>query len=123
MTKKQTKRTVILSDKHKFMNQKINWMRRSRLNTAARDIPIRFGRGAAGFEVKIKSSARNRILDVETLRIQVFGSNGLVGSIEVVPPLPVFRRELVMAPATLPVRILNERRLEAVLKTSRKKRC
>lgn len=114
-----TKRTKRMPP-NKFMNHKIKWMRRSRLNAAARDIPIRFGRGATGFEVKIKTSARNPILDVETLRIQVFGLNGRVGSIHV---MPVFRRELVMAPVTLPERILNERRLEAVLKTTRKKRC
>ena len=93
------------------------------MNAAVRDIPIRFGRGAGGFEIKIKSSGRSRISDMETPLVQrLFDLNGRAHSIEVMP-LPLLRRQPVMAAVTLSKTVLDERRFEAVLKNTRKKRC
>ncbi|HTV41898.1 MAG TPA: hypothetical protein VMF08_15050 [Candidatus Sulfotelmatobacter sp.] len=94
--------------------------RRSPINTTARDIPVRFGRGAAGFDIKIKKSARDRILGLEMSLVQgpfdlYTRARGIAGML----PMPLLRRRSEMALVTL----LDARRLETVLKTTRKKRC
>ena len=106
------------------MNHKRNWTRRSRTNAAIRDIPVRFSRGATGFEVKIKSSARNRIPGLETTLVQrAFDLNTRADGINVNDMSALLlRKRSVLALVTLPESILVGRRFEALLKT-RKKRC
>ena len=94
------------------------------MNAATRGIPVRFRRGAAGFEVKIKGSTHNRILGMETSLVQrAFDLTARADRINGMSALPLLRRGHVIALVTLPGPVLDRRRFEAHLKTGRKKRC
>ncbi|HEY1790283.1 MAG TPA: hypothetical protein VGJ73_19210 [Verrucomicrobiae bacterium] len=102
------------------MNQKLNWMRRGRMNTAGADMPVRFNSEAA-FEVKIKKSVGNKTLNLDRPLISgIFDLRACVNGIEAQVSLSLFKRRPAM---TLHETMLDERRLEAVLKAARKKRC
>src|SRR5580698_6462340 len=123
MAKKETKRTRLLSNgatDKKFMNQKLNWMRRGRMNTAGAGLPVRFN-SEAGFEVKIKKSVGNKTLHLDPpLASGIFDLRACVNGIQAQVSLSLFKRRPAM---TLHETMLDERRLEAVLKAARKKRC
>lgn len=121
---KQTDNVFVGPATRDSMNQKKNWTRRSRMNAATRDIPVRFSRGAAGFEVKIKSSARHRIPVLETPLVQrSLDLNTRPDGINDMSALALLRTRSVLALVTLPESTLAGRRLEALLKAARKKRC
>lgn len=102
------------------MNQKLNWARR-RTNAAGVNIPVRFDSHAAGFEIKIKRSVGNKVLNLDPPLIpEIFDMRARVNGMA---PLSLFKRGSAMASATLHETMLDERRLEAVLKMNRKKRC
>lgn len=85
-------------------------------------MPVRFN-SVAGFEVKIKNSAGHKMLDLEPPLVPgIFDLRTRVNGIEGPAPLPLFKRRPAMASVTLHETMLDQRRLEAVLKSARKKR-
>jgi hypothetical protein len=106
------------------MNKKINWMRRGRTNVAGVGIPVRFYVDATGFDVTIKKAASKKILNVDPRLVpEFFDPRMRVNGFPALAPLPLFKRSPAMASMTLHDTMLDERRLEAVLKMTRKKRC
>lgn len=107
------------------MNQKFNWIRRKLTNAAKLAIAVRFEPDPS-FALEIKRSRRNTIMDLDP---------PLVPKIDDLPArangrqtlrvlLAPFNRGPAMAAVTLLDELhLDERRLEAVLKNARKKRC
>lgn len=109
-----------------LVNQKINSTKRGRTNAAGLSIPIRFFVDATGFEVKVKSSASNKILNLDPPPVPGFFDLYLCMRADDVPalvPPQLFKRGPAIAAVSLPETMLDERRLEAVLKMARKKRC
>ena len=106
------------------MNQKFNWTKRGRAGEAVWGIPVRFGPGFA-FDIKVKkSSGKNRLPDLEPplvpelLDLHTRGDRN-----HALRPLPLYKRGPAITPGSLGERALDQRRLEAVFKSSRKKRC
>ena len=94
------------------------------MNAARRGMPIRFDPDAA-FEVKIKKSGRNAILHLDPPLLPEYDlpvrANGRERLKILLAP---FDRAHAMASVTLLDELhLDQRRLEAVLKNARKKRC
>lgn len=105
------------------MNKKINWMRRGRTNVAGVGIPVRFYVDAMGFDVTIKKAAVKKILNVDPPLVPFFDPRMRANGLPALAPLPLFKRSPAIASMTLHDTMLDERRLEAVLKMTRKKRC
>jgi hypothetical protein len=105
------------------MNKKINWMRRGRTNVAGVGIPVRFYVDAMGFDVTIKKAAVKKILNVDPPLVPFFDPRMRANGLPTLARLPLFKRSPAMASMTLHDTMLDERRLEAVLKMTRKKRC
>ena len=105
------------------MNQKFNGTKDGRTSAASVGIPIRFEAEAAGFEIKIKRSARSGILDLDPPLVpRMSNSPARLTGVALLAQLPLFKRAPAMASA-LHETMLDERRLEAILKAARKKRC
>ncbi|HEV2328671.1 MAG TPA: hypothetical protein VGY56_07790 [Verrucomicrobiae bacterium] len=105
------------------MNQKLNWTTRGRINGGRKGIPVRFGPDAI-FAVKIKNFGRNPMLNFDPL-IPEFSLSVRTNERERLKTLLApFNRAHAMASVTLLDELhLDERRLYAVLKNARKKRC
>jgi hypothetical protein len=127
MTEKQTKRTKFLLNGvpgKNFMNQKRNWSKRGRSKVAGVSIPVRFD-SARAFDIKIKRPAANGLLDLDPPHVPgIFDLRARVNGIETLMPLAFFKRVHAAASGALSHHhtILHERRLEAVLRATRKKR-
>jgi hypothetical protein len=110
------------------MNRKFNWVRRSRNNAAQNAIPVRFD-PAPSFEIHIKRSRRNTILDLDPPLVpKIDGMQARAAGRQTLRILLSPFNRGVRAPAMAAVTLLDElhldeRRLEAVLKNARKKRC
>lgn len=101
------------------MSHKFNWVKRGRIGGAVSGIPVRFDPGLA-FDVKVKKShGKSRVSGLEPLVPELFDLRVRGGQTLV----PLFKRGSAITPVTLSERILAQRRLEAVFKASRKKRC
>jgi hypothetical protein len=106
------------------MNKKINWIKRGRTNVAGVGIPVRFYVDATGFDVTIKKAATKKILNVHAPLVpEFFDPRMRANGLPALAPLALFKRGPAMASVTLHETMLDERRLEAVLKMTRKKRC
>jgi hypothetical protein len=104
------------------MNQKFNGTKDGRTNMSM-GIPIRFEAEAAGFEIKIKRSTRHGTLDLDPPLVpRMFNSRARVTGVALLAQLPLFKRGPAIASA-LHETMMDERRLEAILKAARKKRC
>jgi hypothetical protein len=118
MIKKQTEWTRLLSEEvpdKKSMNNKPNWTKGSRANGVGIDIPIRFDPRATGFEIKIRTLVADTISEVHLPLVpRLYDATMTV---------PLFKLAPAMSRVTLAETMMDERRLEAVLKTVRKKRC
>jgi len=105
------------------MNQKLNWTRRGRANAAGVSIPVRFDIAGTAFHIKIKYSSRNGLLILDPPLIPgVFDSRPCADGVDTLSQV-LFRRGPAVASMTLHETMLDERRLEAVLKAAGKKRC
>jgi len=126
MIKEHTKRSRLLSQEalcKNFMNQKLNWTTRGRINGDRKGIPVRFGPDVM-FAVKIKNSGRNSILNLDPLLSEFSLPVRANGRERLKTLLAPFNRARALASVTLLDELhLDERRLHAVLKNARKKRC
>ncbi|HEX3628534.1 MAG TPA: hypothetical protein VH280_24255 [Verrucomicrobiae bacterium] len=105
------------------MNQKLNWARRGRANAARIAIPLQIGPDAV-FEVKVKRSQRHTIVNLDPPLVQDLNHLPMRANERLKALLAPFNRRHLMAPVTLlDERHLDGRRLEAVLRVARKKRC
>lgn len=107
------------------MNQKFKWTRRNRTNAARLAIAVRFEPDPS-FELEIKRSNRKAILDLDPPLVPKINELPMRGNgrqtLRML--LAPFNRGPAMASVTLLDELhLDERRLETVLKTARKKRC
>jgi hypothetical protein len=119
---KNDKVLVSRDSRQTFMNHKINWVKRGRMSGAVLGIPVRFDPCLA-FDVKVKKShGKSRVPDLEPplvselFELHTRGDHGL-------RPMTLFKKGSAIASVTLQERTLVQRRLEAVFKTGRKKRC
>jgi hypothetical protein len=106
------------------MNHKINWVKRGRMTGAVLGIPIRFDPGLA-FDVKVKKShGKSHVPDLEPLLVpELFDLHARRDRAHAPRQLQLIKRGSAIAQVTLQERMLVQRRLEAVFKSSRKKRC
>jgi hypothetical protein len=107
------------------MNHKVNWEKRGRMSGAVSGIPVRFEPGY-GFDIKVKkSSGKSRATNLEPLLVPELldlHTRGGRTHAQVLRALPLYKRGSPMTPVPLEERMLDQRRLEAVFKTGRKKR-
>lgn len=129
MTKEQTKVNRINgAAAQNLMNQKSNWKRETNeeigVNPAFRGIPVKFEPKTAGFDVDIKKAVTVNIgFETEAPLVPgLFNLNSRMGGSEAMARLSLFKVGPAMTRATLPETMLDERRLEAVLKAVPKKR-
>ncbi|MGH7939573.1 MAG: hypothetical protein ACREFR_00690 [Limisphaerales bacterium] len=101
------------------MKRKLNLAKsRKRVNSGT-VMPVRFYH-AAGFQIKIKKPARNYgTMDFDQPLVPALFLQRPGGPARMHALLPLFHN----GPAITPATMLNERRLHAVLKMTRKKRC
>lgn len=105
------------------MNQKLNWTKGARSSVAGRGIPIRFDSAAAEFNIKIKKAAANGLSDLNLPLVPgIFDLHARIDGMKALASLVLFKKATAMASGTLSHTMLHERRLEAVLRTTRKKR-
>ncbi len=106
------------------MNHKINWVKRGRMSGAVLGIPVRFDPGLA-FDIKVKKShGKSRVSELETPLVpELFDLNTRRDRTHAPRALQLIKRGSAIAQVTLQERVLVQRRLEAVFKSSRKKRC
>jgi hypothetical protein len=106
-----------------LMNEKFNRSRRGRTNTAGTDIPVLFNPHATGFAVKIKISERHVMWNSDSPVLELIDGHSRANGSHALIPIRLFKKGQAMSLLTRLETMLDERRLAAVLKNARKKRC